>query len=263
MASHDHELPIQRSLVRQWAHAVKGKLFGQTEKKSKPRPFSEFLPFQETLSGAKAARLSVGDYLERKHAVGTQTPLQLTIDGLAALGLYDRPLDRICELGPGSGRYLEKTKARCQPRSYEIYETSTEWRDWLVSQYGVEAKRCDSRHLGDTESNSVDLVHAYRLFPGLPFLITVSYFLEMARVARSGGWIVFDIMTERCFTGEHLEEWFKADPWEWAWAPHQICRDFAIGLFAGQGASLVGSFIAPHHPAVTECLVFRKGDNGK
>lgn len=206
--------------------------------------------------------MSVGEFLERKHLLGQQTALEKTMDCLDGLGLFSGPIDRICEVGPGSGRYLAKTIARCHPRHYEIYETSNEWRYWLIKQYGVVARCCDGRTLAETESNSVELVHAHKVFPGLPFLFIASYLREMARVVRSGGWIVFDIMTEACFIREHLDEWFEANPWEWAWAPHMISREYTVSMLGELGIFLVGSFQVPLYPAITECMVFRKEPSG-
>jgi hypothetical protein len=226
--------------------------------KPRARPFSEFIEFKKTLKEAKTANLSVGELIERRHAEGPRTALDETMDGLASLGLFKCPIERVCEIGPGSGRYLERIIKRMQPRSYEIYETSAEWRQWLVEQHGVTAKTCDGRTLSETESNSVDLIHAHKVFPGLPFLCTVSYFQEMTRVVSDGGWVAFDIMTEGCFSREHLQAWFDEKPWEWAWSPQMVAKSYAVDLFAQRGISFVGSFQVPLFPAITECMVFRK-----
>jgi hypothetical protein len=223
-----------------------------------PRPYSEFLPFEETLAAAKAAGVSVGEYIEWQHVTGSRSALDQTMHGLASLGVFNGPIERVCEIGPGSGRYLEKTIARCKPRNYEIYESSREWRNWLVERYGVIARAYDGRALAETESSFVDLVHAHKVFGGLPFFNTMSYFREMARVVSAGGWVVFDIMTETCFSREHLDAWFAANPWDWAWSPHMIARDYTVRIFAEQGISFVGSFQIPLFPAITECMVFRK-----
>jgi hypothetical protein len=226
--------------------------------KPKRRPFSEFIAFKETVKAAKAAGLSVGDYIERKHLTGARTPTDLTLEGMASLGVFENPIERVCEIGPGSGRYLERTKNRCRPQHYEVYESSSEWRDWLVAQHGIIPRKCNGVTLSETESDSVGLVQAHKLFPGLPFLTTVSYLQEMARIAKSGGWVIFDIMTEACFTPEYLKAWFEAKPWDWDWAPHLVGRDFTVKLFQDRGLDLAGSFKVPLFPAVTECMVFRK-----
>ena len=247
------------SLFPQWARDAAGKLLRRVRPERRPRPMREFLPLKETLSQAKAAGLSVGDYLERRRLSGGPTPLERTMEGLDALGLFNHRIERICEIGTGSGRCLEKMLARCHPHHYEIYETSAEWSEWVTEHYHVVARNCDGRRLAQTDSGSVDLVHAYKVCSALPFLNNVSYFHEMARVARDGGWIVFDVMTERCFTREHLDAWFEVNPWEWEWEPHLIARGYIVDFFAERGASLTGSFVVPLYPAFSEFMVFRKG----
>lgn len=227
----------------------------------KPRPFSKFISFKDTIAAAKSAGLSVSDYIEHRHMVGPRSSLEVTIESMASLGVFDSPVQRLCEIGPGSGRYMEKVIARCKPASCEIYETSTEWRRWLVERYGVVSRSCDGHKLSETDDNSVDLIQAHKVFPGLPFLLIASYLREMARVARSGGWIVFDILTEQCFNDQHLDEWFGIDPWNWDWTPIMVGRDFAVKLFSDRGVNLVGSFAVAQHPAITECMVFRKGSS--
>src|SRR5215472_8682170 len=94
----------------------------------RPRLISEFIAFKETLEAAEAAGLPVGDCIDRNyvHHAG-RSPTEQTIDGMVALGVFDFPLHAICEIGPGSGRYLQRTIALGHPTHYEIYETATEW----------------------------------------------------------------------------------------------------------------------------------------
>lgn len=236
------------------------KVLGRFGFRQKARPFSEFVSFNETHKAAKAAGMSVGEFLERRRMVGTKTALDLTIDGMAALGVFDGEIDRVCELGPGSGRYLEKTMARCKPAHYEIYETSNEWRKWLAEKYSVIVRQSDWKSLSETETASVDLVQAHKVFPGLPLLTTLSYFREMARVARHGGWIVFDVMTEKCFDTVNLQAWFDANPWDWDWSPRMCSYQYVVDMFEGFGVTAVGAFLVPLYPGMTQCLVFRKNN---
>jgi len=250
-----------RNPMNRLVHGLFGPVLRRLGYERKARPFSDFISFKETLTAAKSAGLSVGEYIERKHATGTRSALDQTIDGLASLGLFNGPIERICEIGPGSGRYLERINARCRPRLYEIYETSQEWRNWLMENYGVISRTCDGRTLAQTASGSVDLVHAHKVFAGLPFLTTASYFREMARIVKDGGWVVFDIMTEPCLSGKNLEAWFNENPWDWAWSPHLTPRDYTVGIFADKGILLAGSFQVPLFPAITECMAFRKASS--
>jgi len=226
--------------------------------KHEPRPFSQFLDFRGTLDAAAAAGLPVCEYIERKHCSGPPTPRAETMQRLEAVGVFDRKIDRVCEIGPGAGRYLELTMARCKPEIYEIYETSDEWRSWLVREHQAVPRQTDGRTLAETESGSVGLVQAHKLFPGLPLLVTLSYLSEMARVARPGGWIVFDIISESCMDAANLKLWLDASPWEWEWAPHMIALGYVKDLLARFDIEFVDGFRVPLFPAVTECLVFRR-----
>src|SRR5262245_3101601 len=73
---------------------------------------SKFIPFEGTLEGAKRAGLSVGDYID---TVINKTPgaTQSTIDQMVALGVFSGHIQSVVEIGPGSGRYLEKTIKIC------------------------------------------------------------------------------------------------------------------------------------------------------
>lgn len=248
------------NLVRQYSGKAKSAM-RKMGYRPQHRPFSEFISFKETLKAAKAAGVSVSQYIERRHMTGPHSALDQTIDGMTNLGVFAGHIDHVCEVGPGSGRYLERIKELCRPAEYEIYETSSEWRQWLIERYGVIARSCNGRTLGSTASGSVDLVQAHKVFPGLPFLVSTSYFSEMARVVRPGGWVVFDVMTEACFAPAYRQQWFDVNPWEWDWSPHLISRDYASGVMSESGVDLVGSFLVPLHPAVTECLVFRKRED--
>jgi hypothetical protein len=95
-----------------------------------------FIPLEDTLAGARSAGLSVGDYID---TVLNNIPggTQFTIDEMKRLGVFGGKVDTVLEVGPGSGRYLEKTIALCAPRRYEIYETSEPWAAFLARDYGV------------------------------------------------------------------------------------------------------------------------------
>jgi SAM-dependent methyltransferase len=124
--------------------------------------------------------------------------------GLARLA---EPVQRVCEIGPGSGRYAEKVIAAVHPKVYEIYETATDWLPHLKTLPGAVIQPCDGRTLASTPSASLDLVHAQKAFVYLDFATTVGYFREMARVVRPGGVVAFDIVSERCLDEEILDMW--------------------------------------------------------
>ncbi len=211
-----------------------------------------YQPLRQTLKAAQKAGLSVGDYLDGKFQVPGVT--QTTIDQLAAYGIFGKEVQRVCEIGPGSGRYLEKVQSLCGPCSYEIYETDPQWNDWLVRTYPVISHDADGRSLNDTADGSVDIVHAHRLFPYLPFIVQCRYFLEMIRVARPGGWIVFDIISEQCMSDPLIQKWIASDRSD----PCMMPREFVTDFFARRQCFLRWSFFIPFLPGQTEYVVFAK-----
>ena len=87
-------------------------------------------------------------------------------------------------------------------------------------------------------------------------IITIcQYFQEMIRVARKGGYIVFDIMTEECLSGDMLNRWIESGATH---ACSMTARNFALEFFTTRGLSFVGDFIIPLMPGVTEYFVFKK-----
>jgi hypothetical protein len=225
--------------------------------RSGPKPFVEFqdyIPFRATMAAAKEEGLSVGDYIDVRHNLPGIT--QETIDRLVNMGVLHPGVRRICEIGPGSGRYLRRAMAICKPERYEIYETASEWREYLVQTYPVVAHAANGKSLSATPNQSVDLVHAHKVFPGTPFLTTRRYLAEMARVVAPGGKAVFDFLTEACMNDEIVKRWFEFGGGYQAY-PSIIPAQYVIDLFERSGFVLEGRFFAVMKPGKTECFVFR------
>jgi SAM-dependent methyltransferase len=214
-----------------------------------------FIPFSETLAGAKASGLSVADYVDAKHNRPGAT--QEAVDQMAELGVFRGRIENICEIGPGSGRYLEKILKLCHPNRYEIYETAEEWRDWLARTYPVVEMPTDGRTLAPTPSRSIDLVHAQKVLSSIPMVPSCQYLLEMARVVRDGGKVVFDVVTEGCLDDATIDKWVERRV-PWGSYPALLPRQFVIDLLARRGLTLTGSFMIPMAPGRTECMVFTR-----
>jgi hypothetical protein len=216
----------------------------------------QFIPLEETLAGAREAHLSVGEYIDIKHNVPGAS--QDTHDRLVAMGVFKERIDRVLEIGPGSGRFLEKALRACKPSHVEIYETAREWSDYLVRSHQVVPRPTNGRTLEQTPSCSIDLVQVHKVFVCLLFLTTCSYFSEIARVTRPGAWVVFDVMTEGCMDNTNLERWLKGrNLWSVPY-PAIMPKKFVLDFFQGHGFEFIGGFLVPMKPGKTEYLVFRK-----
>jgi hypothetical protein len=215
-----------------------------------------FIPIEETLAGARRAGLSVGDYID---SVLNNIPgaTQFTIDEMRRLGVFADPVQTVLEIGPGSGRYLEKTIAAASPSRYEIYETSLPWASFLVREYHVVQQPTDGVGLAASANGSCDLVHAHKVFSSIPFMPSIKYWGEMVRVARRGAYIVFDIMTEACLDAETLRKWAASGIDNGAY-PAAMPRNAALDFFAASRCDLVGGFQVPMGEGRTETFVFRK-----
>jgi hypothetical protein len=212
---------------------------------------ANFIPFEPTMKAARQAHLTVSDYVD---SVMNKLPgsSQHTLDKMAS-----RPTPVVVEIGPGTGRYLEKTLKYGNPSRYEIYETAGPWASYLTKTFNLILQRTDGYSLADTPDASVDLAHAHKVFSSVPFMVTCCYWQEMVRVVGSGGWVAFDVVTERCLDNDAMRMWASSGIRNGAY-PAVMPRQVALSFFEGNGFALAGSFIVPMRPGTTELLVFRK-----
>jgi len=217
--------------------------------------YRDYIPFKETLDQAAKINMSVGEYIDSKHNVPGST--QETVDQMIKLGVFSHNIDRVCEIGPGSGRYLEKILKICRPSYYEGYETATDWARWLSQTYPIVMQPTDGMSLSATPTSSIDLVHTHKVLPGQPSLTICRYFLEMLRVTRSGGKIVFDIVTETCLSDDLLELWLQSGS-GYQHYPSFMSKQFTINFFRKRDCSYDGEFCIAMKPGITNYLVFTK-----
>jgi hypothetical protein len=218
---------------------------------------TQFIPLEQTLAAASAAGLSVGDYIDSVMN-GIPGATQATIDGMRNLGVFSGTIETVVEIAPRSGRYLEKTLAACQPQSYEAYETAEAWAGYLRRTYpSVVVHSTDGTTLSETPDYSTDLVQAHKVFSGIHLMTTLSYFREMARVIRPGGYAVFDIVTETGMTPDVIERWIDTG---YETGPYPACAPLSavVGYFAARGFEFTGSRSIPMGPGTTELLVFKR-----
>jgi hypothetical protein len=249
-----------RALVRRAAKPVNWALgtAGLKIVRARARYFAEYqdyIPLEPTMAAAKQMGLAVGDYIDAHHNAPGAT--QETIERLVTMGVLHPAVRRICEIGPGSGRYLHRVMAICKPDRYEIYETAKEWREYLARTYPVVVRAADGKSLSATPDRSIDLVHAHKVFTGTPFLIARGYLGEIARVVGPGGRAVFDFVTEACMDDDVVERWFASGGGYQAY-PNMIPAQYVIELLQRKGFLLEGRFFEAMKPGKTECFIFRK-----
>jgi SAM-dependent methyltransferase len=162
----------------------------------------------QLLRAARARGLSPGACLEE--LFGRPGRAEEIVAWMHAAGALDPRLATVCEIGPGSGLYIQLVRARLQPMRYEIYEIAPQRAAYLERRYPVIAQPTDGETLTATETGSIDLVHAHGVFVTTPFLTNCAYFEEIARVTAPGGWVCFDIVTKDCLDPDTLEAWIES-----------------------------------------------------
>ncbi len=211
-----------------------------------------YISCRDTCEKASAQGLTVCEYVENLWNIRGQT--QFVIDRLLRNGVIPPNGSRILEIGPGTGRYLERVLKLCRPESYEIYETALDWSDYLAQQHPVINRRADGCSLSGTESQSIDLIMAHGVFVYLPLIVSYSYFQEMWRVLKPRGAIVFDVISEVCVQENQLIKWLEKREWY----PVHLPKGLVERLFIQHQLELLETFIVQYGPATSEYLVFKK-----
>ncbi|MFG1625592.1 class I SAM-dependent methyltransferase [Kribbella sp. NPDC049227] len=215
---------------------------------------SAFLPAKRIVKQADRAGQSVGDFLDsysaEPGATAETVEAMLELSGLTTA-------ERVCEIGPGSGRYSTRILAALRPTSYEVYETAPDWIAYLRRELpDLVFRPADGKTLGSTPSASVDLVHTHKLLSYIPFATALGYVDEMARVVRSGGTVAFDMVTDDCLDDSTTKVWLtEPDRMTiYSVAP----RAWLAGFLAQRDLTLIGSRFVPLSGGRTELLVFRR-----
>ena len=177
---------------------------------------------------------------------------------MIAFGVFERPIGTIVEVGPGTGRYLEKTLRVCSPERYEVYETAPLWAAYLARSFPVIVQPTNGFSMKPTETESADLVQAHKVFSTVPFVVTACYWGEMIRATKPGAHIVFDAMTEKCLTPAVIDAWTCAGIPIRSSYPAALPYSAILDFFVAHNAKLVGTARAPMPPGETELFVFRK-----
>jgi SAM-dependent methyltransferase len=215
----------------------------------------KFLHAGATARAARKAGMSVAEYVDQTYSQPGTT--QQTVDAMISIGdLKPADVKRVCEIGAGTGRYLELVSAALHPEQYEVYETADDWLPHLQRLPNVVIRDSDARTLGGTETSTVDLVHAQKVFVYTEFWTTASYLAEMARVVRPGGVVAFDIVTEGCLDDDVVSVWIRDSS-----IYHPVPKAWVIDYLGRRMLEYLGSHFNSMPPGQSELLVFRRNQD--
>lgn len=211
-----------------------------------------YISVQETVKSAQNEGLSVCDYVEKMW--GQEGETQKVIDNMEKFGVFQKANPTVCEIGAGTGRYMEKVIDRCNPERYESYETAKDWSDWLQNTYQIISQSTDGFSLKATADNSIDIIHSHGVFVYLSFFDSLRYFKEIDRVSSKNAIIVFDCITEDCLDEKSLNKWLKSD----YNFPRILPEKYILDFFPSSKYKLIGNFFTPYGQGKSKYFVFKR-----
>lgn len=238
-------------MIKNTIKLILQKLGWQVTKVSKSK--GSYIDAQKTIASAKAEGITIGEYVEKLWNQEGQT--RLVIDQIQKSGALIK-CDNVLEIGAGTGRYLEIILEIVKPKVYEVYEIDQDWTDYLVSEYSpfVIGQPTDGTSLKLTDNESCGLVHAHGVFVYLSLLSCFEYFLEMIRVCRIGGYIIFDFYSESEFSIAAIENWLKYPDRYPVILPYQTVIDY----FESKNCQLIIEFDNKYGHGFSKYLIFKK-----
>lgn len=208
---------------------------------------------REVIRRASARGLSVGDFIEDEWKQSGRS--RRTIERMRDAGAIRDGLETVCEIGPGSGRYIQRLLEVASPTRYEIYEIERARARWLGRTYPVTICATTGEQLAATADGSMELVHAHGVFASLKVIACLAYFREIARITRPGGHVVFDVISEDCLGGGDVERWLET-PLRYV---NFLSKPLVTAFFERHGFRLADAWLQPLMVFGTSAyLVFRK-----
>ncbi len=218
-------------------------------------PYAGYLNAEATVRSATDAGRTI---YEQTELAGGQAGVTLRVLNEMRRGGCLRGTDRVLEIGPGSGRFLEPTLNEVQPSRYDIYEIADDWSGVLLEKFGSRIVRnyADGTTLGATPDDSCGLVHAHVVFVYLKPIHAFAYFAEMARVCSPDGYVVFDFYPSEDFDESTAAEWIAAEH-DWAIT---LPRSHVVALFDKRGFRVRREFSVPSDHGSSRYLILAGPD---
>ncbi|MCM1251243.1 MAG: class I SAM-dependent methyltransferase [Clostridium sp.] len=114
---------------------------------------------------------------------------------------------------------MVKLIEKFEPTRYEFYEIEKKLAEYIIENYQYPycqmlSQEADGRSLKATADESVDLVFASNIFSLITYDNAYRYLLEMIRICKKDGYVVFDMHTEDTMTESVLSnEQNPANTW--------------------------------------------------
>ncbi len=190
-----------------------------------------YINAKNTIEQAKKRKLTICEYLEStkddKRKIGRRDRI---INMMESLDIFSNAKN-ICEIGTGTGMYLEKIIKKTLVQTYEVYETAIDWKEYLNFEYKTKIKHlilhdADGITLRQTRSATIDLVHAHAVFVYIPFIDIYNYLKECVRICKKEGYIVFDAISDDKLNVEAVQKWSNINCRFAVITPHKFILDF-------------------------------------
>jgi hypothetical protein len=213
-----------------------------------------YISCRDTVDAAQKKGLSISDYVED---LWNQTGL--TDQVMNRIGEYcgNQRFTTICEIGPGTGRYMFRAldhNFSGRKEDYHFYEVAEDWADWLEETYRT--RRCISSgdSLIDTRDCWSEFTHAHGVFVYTPLIVTCKYLYEMGRISSDGGLIAFDIYSEDCFTEKYMKKWIASGERYPVLMSVQLCDQIMSECLCQR----IGDFFSPHGAGLSHYLIYSR-----
>jgi hypothetical protein len=208
---------------------------------------------REVIRKAAARGLSVGDFVEEEW--GKPGRSRKIVAKMRDAGAVPESLESVCEIGPGTGRYIQRIFEIAAPKHYEICEIERSRAKWLARTYPVTILPAEGETLRHSRTASIQLVHAHGVFASLKAISCFAYFEEMMRITAPNGHIVFDVICEECLGDVEVDAWLKSQ----LRYVNFLSKGFLAQFFEKRGFSLVSDFRFPLMIFGQSCyLIFKK-----
>jgi len=219
-----------------------------------------YIGAKETIKAAQEANLSICDYRESQE----DRPLKKgrrnrIIEKILSYNILENN-QNFLEIGAGTGMYVEKIIETITPKTYHIYETANDWKEYLSNRFKNNLKinflihNASGIDLKQTDSNSCDVVFAHGVFVYLSSVQTFSYLKESVRVLKKGAYLIFDCYLDSSFSTDSIKLWIDYKMYFPVVMSEKLLNSFCIE----NNLTIVNKFSEIHGATQVDYLIIQK-----